>query len=123
MNAVLREPLTERFREADTPYLSPAKVGEFFGFRVQELAERAHVHRNTPTARPQAPQLQRYLQDMLRVLAVATALTGDDKRAAFLLRHEPLPAFGYKTADSLIQEGRTDAVIGYLESLAGGAAG
>ncbi len=123
MNAVLQEPLTERFRESDTLYLSPAKVSEFFGFRVQELAERAHVHRNTPTARPQAPQLQKYMQNMLRVLAVAAELTGDDRRAAFLLRNEPLPAFGYKTADTLIQEGRADAVIAYLESLAGGAAG
>lgn len=90
---------------------------------MQELAERAHVHRNTPTARPQAPQLQKYLQDMLRVLAVATEMTGDPDRAAFLLRNEPLRSFGYKTADALIQEGRTEAVIAYLESLAGGAAG
>ncbi len=123
MNAVLQAPLVERFREPGTQYLSPMRVGEFFGFRVQELAERAHVHRNTPTARPQAPQLQRYLQDMLRVLAVATELSGDTERAAFLLRNEPLRAFGYKTADALVQEGLTDAVVAYLESLAGGAAG
>ncbi|VFR17557.1 hypothetical protein ANDO1_1176 [plant metagenome] len=123
MNTLLQDPLVERFREPNTPYLSPAKVGEFFGFRIQELAERAHVHRNTPTARPQAPQLQKYLQDMVRVLAVTTEMTGDEGRAAFLLRNEPLRAFGYKTADVLLQEGRADAVIAYLESLAGGAAG
>ncbi len=123
MNAVLQSPLAERFRESDTAYLSPAKVGEFFGLRIQELAERAHVHRNTPTARPQAPQLQKYLQDMVRVLAVATVMTGDEKRAVFLLRNEPLRAFGFKTADALIQEGQADAVIAYLESFAGGAAG
>ena len=123
MNIVLQEPIVERFREPNTPYLSPSKVGDFFGFRVQELAERAHVHRNTPTARPQAPQLQKYLQDMVRVLAVATEMTGDSERAVFLLRNEPLRAFSYKTADSLIQEGRADAVIAYLESLVSGAAG
>ncbi|HIE4272016.1 TPA: MbcA/ParS/Xre antitoxin family protein [Pseudomonas aeruginosa] len=123
MNTVLQEPFVERFREPNTPYLSPSKVGDFFGFRVQELAERAHVHRNTPTARPQAPQLQKYLQDMVKVLAVATEMTGDLERAAFLVRNEPLRAFGYKTADDLIQEGRAEVVIAYLESLAGGAAG
>jgi len=123
MSTLLQEPFVERFREPNTPYLSPAKVGDFFGFRVQELAERAHVHRNTPTARPQAPQLQKYLQDMVRVLAVATEMTGDVQRAVFLLRNEPLRAFGYKTADTLIQDGRADAVIAYLESFAGGAAG
>ncbi|MDF1482824.1 antitoxin Xre/MbcA/ParS toxin-binding domain-containing protein [Extensimonas sp. H3M7-6] len=123
MSTVLQQPFAEQFREPDTPYLSPARIGDFFGFKVQELAERAHVHRNTPTARPQAPQLQKYLQDMVRVLAAATEMTGDEKRAAFLLRNEPLRAFGYKTADALIQDGRADTLIAYLESLAGGAAG
>ncbi len=123
MNAVLHEPWTERFRESGTPFLSPGKVGELFGLRVQELAERAHVHRNTPTARPHAAQLQKYLQDMIRVLAVTTAMTGDESRAVFLLRNEPLRAFGYKTAEALVQDGRTEAVVAYLESLAGGAAG
>lgn len=123
MSTVLQKTFAEQFREPDTPYLSPARIGDFFGFKVQELAERAHVHRNTPTARPQAPQLQKYLQDMVRVLAVATEMTGDEKRAAFLLRNEPLRAFGYKTADALIQDGRADMLIAYLESLAGGAAG
>ena len=123
MNAMLQEPWAERFREPGTPYLSPGKVGELFGLRVQELAAHAHVHRNTPTARPQATQLQKYLQDMIRVLAAATAMTGDEGRAVFLLRNEPLRAFGYKTAETLVQEGRTDAVVGYLESLAAGAAG
>ncbi|MDR0781319.1 MAG: MbcA/ParS/Xre antitoxin family protein [Pseudomonadales bacterium] len=123
MNTVLQSPFVERFRESDTPYLSPARIGECFGFQVQELAERAHVHRNTPTARPQAPQLQKYLQDMMRVLAIATEMTGDEKRAVFLLRNEPLRAFGYKTADAMIQEGRADDVIAYLESLISGATG
>ena len=121
--AVLDQPFVERFREPNTPYLSPTRVGDIFGFRVQELAERARVHRNTPTARPQTPQLQKYLQEMVRALAVANEMTGDADRAAFLLRNEPLRAFGYKTADALVQEGRIEDVIAYLESLAGGAAG
>lgn len=123
MNAVVNESWAERFREPGGPFLSPGKVGQAFGFRVQELAERAHVHRNAPSARPHAPQLQKYLQDMVRMLAAAHEMTGDIERAAFLLRNEPLRAFDYKTAEALVQEGRTDAVIAYLQSLAGGAAG
>lgn len=123
MSAALHFSLAEQFREPDTQYLSPVRVSEFFGFQVQELAKRAHVHRNTPSARPHAPQLQRYMQDMLRALAVASELTGGTSRAVFLLRNEPLKAFDYKTADTLIQEGRAEAVIDYLQSLAGGAAG
>jgi len=123
MNTVQQEPFVERFREPNTPYLSPAKVGDFFGLRVQELVERAHVHRNTPTVRPHMAQLQKYLQEMLRVLAMAAEITGDSERAAFLLRNEPLRAFGYKTADTLIQEGHSDTVTAYLESLASGSVG
>jgi hypothetical protein len=123
MSAELQQPFIERFRESNTPYLSPSRIGELFGFQVQELAERAHVHRNTPTARPHAPQLQKYLQDMVRVLAVATEVTGDEQRAAFLIRNEPLRVFRYKTADTLVQEGRADHVVAYLESIASGAAG
>lgn len=48
-------------------------------------AEVAHIHRSTPTARPQA-RLHKYLQDMVRSLAVAVMMTGDEKRAVFLLR-------------------------------------
>lgn len=54
---------------------------------------------------------------------MATEVTGDAERAAFLLRNEPLRAFGYETVDALVQEGQVEDVIAYLESLAGGAAG
>lgn len=123
MGAILETSLAEQFREPNTPFLSPSLVADFFGFQIQELAAGAHVHRNTPTARPHAQQLQTYLQDLLRVLAAAIELTGDSKRAVFLIRKEPLRPFGYRTADSLIQEGRVSEVVAYLESLGGGAAG
>lgn len=67
--------------------------------------------------------VQKYLQDILRVLAVAMEVAGDEGRALFLIRNEPLRAFGYKTVDALVQEGRADAVVAYLESLTSGAAG
>lgn len=123
MNAIFHESLSERFREPNSPYLSPSLTSKFFGFQIQDLADRAHVHRNAPSARPQAPQLQSYIRNLLRVLDAATELTGDAARAVFLIRNEPLRVFGRKTADTLVGEGRTDDVIAYLESLAGGAAG
>ncbi|WP_413733554.1 hypothetical protein ACL2XP_14905 [Sodalis sp. RH21] len=123
MSASLQNPPSVQFREPNTAYLSPAGVGDFFDFRIQELAERAHVHRNPPSSRPQAQQLQQYLVDLVRVLAVATEMTGGAQQAVFLIRNEPLRAFGYKTADALLRDGRADDIIAYLESLAGGAAG
>jgi len=56
-------------------------------------------------------------------LAKAAGMTGDKQRADFLLRTEPLKAFGGKTAEILLQEGRVEDVIVYLEFFAGGTAG
>lgn len=89
--------LAEQFREPNTPFLSPSLVADFFGLKIQGLAAGAHVHRNTPTARPHAQQLQAYLQDMLRVLAAATELTGDSLCVMNHYAH---------SADSLIEAGR-----------------
>jgi len=61
--------------------------------------------------------------DFLKVLAAATELTGDAQRAAYLIRNEPLKAFEYKTGEMLIQEGRANDLIRYLESFASGFAG
>lgn len=58
-----------------------------------------------------------------RVLAVATAMTGDEARAQHLLRNEKLRAFEGLTAEELVRAGRADDVIGYLHSLAAGSAG
>ena len=114
---------SEQFREGNTSYVSPTKLGNLLGFQVKDIADRAHVHRNTIARNPRSSELQGFLNQLLRVLYVATSLTGDVARAAYLIRNEPLPAFEGKTADTLIQEGRAQAVIDYLISFEGGAAG
>lgn len=123
MNAILHDPVSEQFREPGSPFLSPSRFADVFGYQLQEVAERAGVHRNTLRLRPGTQQLQAYLQGMVRVLDAATELTGDRDRAVFLIRNEPLRAFDRKTAAALVAEGRADDVVLYLESFAGGAAG
>lgn len=113
----------EQFRAGDTPFLSPERVCDVFGFRVQELADLAQVQSNTIKASPQAKALQDYLQGLLAVLQLASNMTGDLARAAALLRNEPLRVFDGKTAVDLIRTGRVEDVMGYLRSVQGGAAG
>lgn len=60
---------------------------------------------------------------LAHVISVACRLTGHLHRAEFLVRHEPLAAFGGKTAELLVQEGRAANVIDYLKSFESGAAG
>lgn len=123
MSAVMDAPLSEQFREPGELYLSPTLMAKAFGLKSADIAELAHVHRNTVSARPSADQLQKTLRDLLRVLSSATEMTGDASRAAFLVRNEPLRSFDHKTALALVAEGRVDDVLKYLESFAGGAAG
>lgn len=56
------------------------------------------------------------------VLVAVEAISGDHDRAVAWLQ-EPLPAFDGKTALELIAEGRTDAVLRYLASIASGFVG
>jgi hypothetical protein len=57
------------------------------------------------------------------VIRAACDLSGDFGKSVFWYRNEPLPPFGYKTAEQLVSEGRTDDVLRYVESLEAGAAG
>ena len=115
----------EFLRAADTPapLLSPKRFSEAMHIDLQTLAEQAHVHRNTISRAPGSRGVQDFLREALRVIKAATDLSGDLNKALFWYRNEPLSAFGYKTAERLVSEGRTDDLLGYLMSLEAGATG
>ena len=112
-------------RDPDTsaPVLSPKRFSQALNIDLQMLAEQAHVHRNTISRAPGSRGVQDFLREALRIIKAATDLTGDLHRALFWYRTEPLPVFGYKTAERLVSEGRTDDVLRYVSSLEAGAAG
>lgn len=112
-------------REPDevTPVLSPRRFGQILNIDLQTLADQAHVHRNTISRAPGSRGVQDFLRESLRVIRAATDLNGDLKHALFWYRNEPLAAFGYKTAERLVSEGRTDDLLRYVTSLEVGAAG
>ena len=90
---------------------------------LQTLAEQAHVHRNTISRAPSSRGVQEFLREALRVIKAATDLNGDLNKALFWYRTEPLGVFGYKTAERLGSEGRTDDLLRYVTSLEAGATG
>ncbi len=91
--------------------------------KVNDLADEFGVHRNTIRRAPASESVQRFLREALRVIRAATDLSTDVTRALFWYRNEPLPPFGYKTAEQLVSEGRTEDVLRYIASLEAGAAG
>lgn len=100
--------------------LSPNRFSEVLSIDLQTLAAQAHVHRNTLSRAPASESVQRFLREALRVLRAATDLSGDVDRAIFWYRNEPLPIFGYKTAEHLVTDGRTEDLLRYIESLEAG---
>ena len=112
-------------REPDTPapLLSPKRFSQALHIDLQMLAEHAHVHRNTITRAPGSRGVQDFLREALRVIKAATDLNGDLNKALFWYRNEPLAVFGYKTAERLVSEGRTDDLLRYIASIEAGAAG
>ena len=115
----------EFLRETDTPgpVLSPKRFSQALHIDLQMLAEQAHVHRNTITRAPGSRGVQEFLREALRIIKAATDLNGDLNKALFWYRNEPLSVFGYKTAERLVSEGRTDDLLRYIASVEAGAAG
>ncbi|PXV60546.1 Protein of unknown function [Dyella jiangningensis] len=62
------------------------------------------------------------MQDVDRVIDLAESISGDRAKAVWWLS-QPLTTFAGKTALELIAEGRTDDVIGYLQSCESGYVG
>ena len=109
--------------DAPAPVLSPKRFSQAMHIDLQTLAEQAHVHRNTISRAPGSRGVQDFLREALRVIKAATDLNGDLNKALFWYRNEPLSVFGYKTAERLVSEGRTDDLLPYMASLEAGAAG
>ena len=109
----------EFLKDIDTlaPVLSPKRFSQAMHIDLQTLAEQAHVHRNTISRAPSSRGVQDFLREALRVIKAATDLNGDLNKALFWYRTEPLAVFGYKTAERLVSEGRTDDLLRYVTSL------
>ncbi len=123
MNALDFPVLLEAFREPGTSRYSATNIARSLDLQQQELADLAKVHRNTVRIHPESPKLQSTLRDLIRLLSAAQAVQPDLKRAVFLIKNEPVPAFGHKTLLQLVAAGRTEDAIGYLESIACGFVG
>jgi hypothetical protein len=103
--------------------LSPVRLADALELSTQGLAALAHVHRNTVSTAPGSAKLQAAMGDVVRVLSAATSLTGNVDRALFWFRNEPIADFDHLTAMQLVERGKVQAVVDYIESISVGAAG
>lgn len=103
--------------------LSPDAMARALELPIQRLATLAGVHRNTLNSKPTSPKLQAAMVDINRVLSAATELTGSVDQAIFWFRNQPIAEFEHLTAMQLVERGKAQAVVDYIESISGGAAG
>lgn len=103
--------------------LSPERLAEELEVSIQKLASLARVHRNTISLAPTSPKLQDAMVDVVRVLSAAQALSGDVDKALFWFRNQPIADFDHYTPMQLVEQGKVQAVIDYIESIGAGAAG
>ena len=131
MNAVLQPTQTfvefaEAIRLQTAPLIDPESFAVRMGLEMQELAALAGVHRNTIRTHPQSRALQEFLRDSIRVISAASNVSGggeDVERALYWFRNHPIADYSYRTAESLVAEHKTEAVLAYLDTLEGGATG
>lgn len=113
----LVSPLVQRVSDARAVRLDPERVAELLHVGKGELARAAGVDRNTPTRSPGNPKLQALLQEVVRVVEKAAAITGDHDRALIWFNHQPLEAYGFKTPRELVFQGHADAVTALLDDM------
>jgi hypothetical protein len=110
-----------RFGDGKAPFLSARRVAELLGVTLGELAALIGVARNTLAAKAGARKVDAALSPVVRILADGRRDgRRSDERAAIWFKHQPLPGWAGKTAYDLVQEGKADKVLAYLEAVRSG---
>jgi len=98
------------------------QVAERFGMSKHQLAETIGLRRETlyRPARMEARKAQSRATEMLEIVGRVVDWAGGEKQAMAWYRAEPIAAFGGRTAESLVKEGKAAAVRDYLDHVAVG---
>jgi len=120
MTALSFDIAASRFSDGRSPFLSPSRVSEQLGVTLSELARLIGVARNTLTAKSGARKVDSALSQVVRILAMASEMAGDENRATIWFKHQPIPGWAGKTAYDLVSEGNSDKVLAYLEAVRSG---
>ena len=97
-------------------------VTSLFGMTQAQIAETAGLAHETlqKVERRNAPKTQGRLREMLEILRRIEDWAGGPAQAMAWYRAEPIPAFGQRTAESLVKSGQAAAVRDYLDHVATG---
>jgi hypothetical protein len=89
--------------------MSRARIAETLGIAAATLQR---------TARADAPKTQTRLREMTEIVNRVSHWAGGPVQAMAWYRSEPIPAFGGRTAEALVKDGKATAVRDYLDGVA-----
>jgi len=114
-----REPLVLSFMDAQGR-IAIDRLALGFGMSKTQLAETAGLSRETfyRAERSKASKTQGRLREMLEIISRVTEWAGGKEQAMAWYRAQPIPAFGGRTAEALVKEGKAAAVRDYLDHMA-----
>jgi hypothetical protein len=111
--------LTDSGELGDQTLINPRTVAETLGMPLGELASVIGVSRNS-LSDAGSPKVQASLRPLLKILAVATDMSGATVKAVHWFKYVPLPSLGFKTAMELVADGKADSVMGHFENVRNG---
>jgi hypothetical protein len=114
-----RRPISVRFIDPEGK-VAVDRVMESFGFSKSQLAATAGLSLESlyrPT-RMAAPKTQARLKEMLEIVGRIADWAGGKDQAMAWYRSEPIPAFGGRTAESLVKDGKAGELRDYLDHVA-----
>ncbi|RBP14109.1 uncharacterized protein DUF2384 [Roseiarcus fermentans] len=93
---------------------------ESYGLSKKQLAETLGIAPEAlyKASRLDAPRTQSRLREMNEIVRRVSAWAGGPAQAVAWYRAEPIPAFGGRTAESLVKSGQAAALRDYLDSIA-----
>lgn len=115
------EPLIVKFMDRSGAIVI-GEVADSFGMSRGQLAETVGLARESlyKVKRNQAPKTQTRMKEMLEIISRVTEWAGGKEQAMAWYRAQPIPAFGGRTAEALVKDGKAGAVRDYLDHLAVG---
>ena len=102
--------------------LAVDSVADAFSMSKSQLAETVGLSRETfyKPSRAHAPKTQARMREMLEIISRIEAWAGCKLQAMAWYRAQAIPAFGGRTAESLVKSGHASAVRDYLDHMAMG---
>ena len=98
------------------------RVAEAFGMSKSQLASTLGLSRESlyKAKRAEAEKTQTRVREMLEVIVRVVPWAGGQQQAMAWYRAQPIAAFGDRTAEALVKEGKASVVRDYLDFMAQG---